>query len=57
MRLERRNASMQLFLAIWYSHGLNASGCSVSRMRRSAETKTSCVTSSARPWSLTIPST
>jgi hypothetical protein len=36
---------------------LKAIGRSVSRMRRSAEMKTSCVMSSARPWSLTMPNT
>ena len=39
---------MHAFLAISYTHGLNAIGRSVARMRLRDETKTSCVTSSAR---------
>jgi hypothetical protein len=34
---------------------LKAIARSVSRMRRMAEMNTSCATSSARPWSLSIP--
>ena len=45
---------MQALRAISYTHGLKAIGRSVSRIRRRADMKTSCVMSSARAWSLHI---
>ncbi len=48
---------MHAFFAISYTHGLKTIGRSVSRIRRRADMKTSCVMSSARPWSCTMPTT
>jgi hypothetical protein len=57
MRRARRNWSMHALRAISYTQGRKAIGRSVSRMRRSADMKISCVRSSARPRSRTIPAT